>query len=296
MKVVVTGANGLVGSRLCALLARQGHTVTGMSRGPSRIAQPYVSVELTDATAVKRALDELKPDAVINPASMTDVDGCERDPAGAYAANCSAVATLALETKRLGAHLVHVSTDYVFDGEAGGYSETDVPNPRGVYPITKLMGEQAVRALAGSWAIARVAVVYGWPPAARTNFGAWLVGALSLAQPVKLFTDQHVSPTLALSAAEMIAELAERRLPGIWHTAGASTVNRLEYAHVLCDRFGLPRDTITPTLLADAKLTSPRPKNSGLNVAKAMAELNAKPLPLEAALDRFHREWRGDAD
>jgi dTDP-4-dehydrorhamnose reductase len=293
MKVVVTGANGLVGSRLCALLAEQGHTVTGLSRGPSRIAQPYVSVELTDASAVKRALEELEPEAVINPASMTDVDGCERDPAGAFAANCSAVATLALESKRLGAHLVHVSTDYVFDGETGGYSETDVPNPRGVYPITKHMGEQAVRALAGSWAIARVAVVYGWPPAARTNFGAWLVRALGAAQPVKLFTDQYVSPTLALSAAEMLAELAERRLPGIWHTAGATTVNRLEFAEALCKRFGFSAETIVPSRLAELKLASPRPKNSGLNVAKAAAELNAKPLSLEAALDRFHHEWQG---
>jgi len=291
MKVVVTGANGLIGSRLCALLDKQGHAVIGLSRGPSRIAQPYVSVDLTDAGAVKRAFEELEPEAVINPASMTDVDGCERDPAGAFAANCSSVATLALETKRLGAHLVHVSTDYVFDGETGGYSETDRPNPRGVYPITKHMGEQAVRALAGSWAIARVSVVYGWPQAARSNFGAWLVGALGAAQPVKLFTDQYVSPTLALNAAEMIAELAERGLTGLWHTAGATTVNRLEFAHALCSRFGFRSDTIIPSLLADLELATARPKNSGLNVAKAMAELNAKPMALEDALDRFHDEW-----
>ncbi len=295
MKVVVTGANGLVGSRLCALLARQGHAVTGLSRGPSRIEQPYVSVELTDASAVGRALDELRPDAVINPASMTDVDGCERDPAGAFAANCSAVATLALETKRLGAHLVHVSTDYVFDGETGGYRETDLPNPRGVYAITKHMGEEAVRALAGSWAIARVAVVYGWPQAARPNFGAWLVSALGASQPIKLFTDQYVSPTLALSAAEMLAELAERRLTGIWHTTGATTVNRVEFAQALCKRFGLQDKTITPSLLADLKLASPRPKKSGLDVGKATAELKAKPLSLEAALERFHAEWKGSS-
>jgi dTDP-4-dehydrorhamnose reductase len=295
VKIVVTGANGLVGSRLCALLAAQGHAVTGVSRGPSRIAQPYVSVDLTDAGAVKRALDELKPEAVINPASMTDVDGCEKDPAGAFAANCSGVATLALETKRLGAHLVQVSTDYVFDGETGGYAETDIPNPRGVYPITKHMGEEAVRALAGSWAIARVAVVYGWPQAARPNFGAWLVGALSAAQPVKLFSDQYVSPTLALSAAEMLTELTERRLTGIWHTAGATTVNRVEFAEALCKRFGFDRELIVPTLLADLKLATPRPKRSGLNVAKATAELNAKPMTLEAALEHFYREWSGAA-
>jgi dTDP-4-dehydrorhamnose reductase len=295
MRLVVTGANGLVGSRLCALLASRGHEVTGVSRGAARIPGPFVSVELTDPAAVKRALDELKPEAVINPASMTEVDGCEKDPAGAYAANCAAVATLALETRRLGAHLVHVSTDYVFDGERGGYTEEDLPNPRGVYAITKHMGEQAVRALAGSWAVARVAVVYGWPQAARPNFGAWLVGALQATAPVKLFSDQFVSPTLALNAAEMLAELAERRLTGIWHAAGATTLNRVEFARALCARFGFSGSNITPSLLAELKLASPRPRKSGLDVGKATRELKARPLSLDDALARFHSEWKGSA-
>lgn len=293
MQVVVTGANGLVGSRLCALLARQGHAVTGLGRGASRIPQPFVSVELTDPGAVRSALDGLKPEVVINPASMTEVDACEKDPAAAYACNSSAVATLALETKRLGAHLLHVSTDYVFDGEAGPYSEDDLPNPRGVYALTKHIGEQAVRALAGSWAIARVAVVYGWPQAARPNFGAWLVGALQSQTPIKLFTDQYVSPTVALSAAEMLAELAERRLPGLWHTSGATVLNRVEFARALCQRFGFEGQNITPSLLAELKLASPRPKKSGLKVAKAMAELKHQPLALDASLERFHQEWKG---
>lgn len=241
---------------------------------------------------MKRALDELKPEVLINPASMTEVDACEKDPAAAYAANCAAVATLALETKRLGSHLLHVSTDYVFDGEAGPYSEDELPNPRGVYAITKHMGEQAVRALAGSWAIARVAVVYGWPQAARPNFGAWLVGALQNQSPIKLFTDQYVSPTLALNAAEMLAELAERRLTGIWHTSGSTVLNRVEFAEALARRFGFSTKNVTPSLLADLKLASPRPKKSGLKVAKAMATLTAKPLALDESLERFLKEWK----
>lgn len=293
MQVVVTGANGLVGSRLCALLARQGHAVTGLGRGAARIPQPFVSVELTDPGAVRTALDGLKPELVVNPASMTEVDACEKDPVAAYGANCAAVATLALETKRLGAHLLHVSTDYVFDGEAGPYSEDERPNPRGVYAITKHMGEEAVRALGGSWAIARVAVVYGWPQAARPNFGAWLVGALQAGTPIKLFTDQYVSPTLALSAAEMLAELGTRRLPGLWHTSGSTVLNRVEFAEALCRRFGFAGKNITPSLLADLKLASPRPRKSGLKVAKAMAELKAKPLALDESLERFHQEWKG---
>ncbi len=117
---------------------------------------------------------------------------------------------------------MHVSTDYVFDGEAGPYDVEALPNPRGVYALTKHGGEQAVKALAFlRGAIARTAVVYGWPQAGRPNFGSWLVSALKEGKPVKLFEDQFVSPTLALNVAEMLAELGARRLTGVWHTAGA---------------------------------------------------------------------------
>jgi dTDP-4-dehydrorhamnose reductase len=295
MKLSVTGANGLVGSRLCALLASKGHDVQGLSRGPLRgeaRGWRYASVELTDSAAVANALEAYKPEIVINPASMTDVDGCEKDPHGAFAVNVTAAAALAETTKRLNAHLLHVSTDYVFDGEAGPYAEDAIPNPRGVYALTKHMGEQAVRALGGSWAIARTAVVYGWPAAGRANFGAWLVGALQGTQPVKLFTDQFVSPSLALNVAELLAELAERRLPGLWNTSGASVVNRVEFARALCKQFGFSEANITPSRLADLNLASPRPKKSGLKVDKAQRELKTQPLALDAALKRFHEEWR----
>jgi dTDP-4-dehydrorhamnose reductase len=241
---------------------------------------------------VTSALETFKPEALINPASMTDVDGCEKDAHAAFAVNVGAAARIAELSKKLGAHLVHVSTDYVFDGDAGPYSEDALPNPRGVYALTKHMGEQAVRALAGSWTVARTAVVYGWPAAGHPNFGAWLVAALQGTQPVKLFTDQYVSPSLALNVAEMLAELAERRLSGIWNTCGATVVNRVEFATAVCKRFGFEGKNIVPSRLEDLKLASPRPKRSSLKVDKARAELKAQPLELEAALKRFHEEWR----
>jgi dTDP-4-dehydrorhamnose reductase len=186
-----------------------------------------------------------------------------------------------------------VSTDYVFDGDHGPYGLDDVPNPRGVYATTKHAGEQAVRTLGGSWAIARAAVVYGWPAAGRSNFGAWLVSNFEQKKGVKLFHDQFVSPSLALSVAAMLAELAERRLPGLWHTSGAAVVDRVAFGRALCEVFGFDPALITPTALADLKLASPRPRRCGLKVEQTAAALKAQPLGLSDALKQFHAEYRG---
>jgi dTDP-4-dehydrorhamnose reductase len=223
---------------------------------------------------------------------MTEVDACEKNPEQAYAANVTATASVAKGARRVGAHLVHVSTDYVFDGNDGPYDEEALPNPRGVYALTKHMGEQAARVLVPGCAIARTAVVYGWPPAGRPNFGAWLVGAFEKKQPLKLFQDQFVSPSLADSVAAMLVELGERKLGGIWNTCGGEVVDRVTFGRALCEVFGFDPSVITPSKLADLKLPSPRPLRSGLKVDKVRTQLAAKPLSLSESLTRFHAAWK----
>lgn len=308
MHFLVTGANGLVGSRLVRLLALQGHRVTAMGRGARRFqrvsgpagaaAEPgYLDVDLGDAAGLTRALFDARPEVIVNPAGLTDVDGCEKDPDAAWVANVEGVATLCRAAKKLGAHLVHVSTDYVFDGQAGPYDVDAVPNPRGTYALTKHAGEQAVRALAapGAWAIARTAVVYGWPNAGKHNFGSWLVESLRAGKQVKLFADQWVSASLALNVAEMLAELAARKLTGLWHVAGAEVVDRVTFGKRLCARFSFDERLIAPSSMAEVKLLSPRPAKSGLLVARTAQALDAKPLGLAASLDRFFAECEGSA-
>jgi dTDP-4-dehydrorhamnose reductase len=327
MRVLVTGANGLVGSRACAALVSAGHVVTGAGRGPLRAGvhlgdaaqsaergapgahgplsdQParsaegassrasaaftYVVADLTRPEDVARAVEAARPDAILHAAAMTEVDACERAPLEAWAHNVTASELIAREARRTGAHLVAISTDYVFDGEAGPYSEEDIPNPRGAYAASKFAGELAVRTLAPSWAIARTAVVYGWPPAARLNFGAWLLSKLEKGEPVNLFEDQFVSPSLADSVAEMVVELTVKKHQGIWNTCGGAVVNRVEFGRALCGVFGFDPSLIQPSLLANAGLASPRPKRSGLKSDKAAASLGAKPLSLLESLRRFH--------
>jgi dTDP-4-dehydrorhamnose reductase len=294
MRIVVTGANGLVGSRCCAILAAQGHAVVGVGRGPRRVQGPfeYLTCDLSRGLEVGAAIDEARPEGILHTASMTEVDACERDPEAGFAANVTSSANVARAARRMGAHLVHVSTDYVFDGEGGPYDEAAVPNPRGVYALTKHMGEQAARAFVPSAAIARTAVVFGWPEAGRPNFGSWLVAALQRHQVVRLFEDQFVSPTLAESVAAQLGELTVRKLSGIWNTCGAEVVDRVTFGRALCAQFGFDESLLRPVRMADAKLASARPRCSGLLVGKAQAQLQATPLRLAEALARFHQSWK----
>ncbi len=292
-RFVVLGANGLVGARLCRILAKEPVTVVGLGRGQlTGGVFRYLEADLTRFETLGETLQSARPDVVINCAGLTDVDACENKRLEAWEINAELPARLAEYSRQLGFHLVHVSTDYVFDGEKGPYDVDDLPNPRGVYALTKHAGEQAVKALGGSWTIARTAVVYGWPQANRSNFGAWLVSSLKAAKPVRLFEDQFVSPSLALNVAQMLFELGRRRLTGIWHTAGASVVDRVTFGRALCRVFGFSESLITPSRIADANLASPRPPRCGLKVDRTSSELVARPLALEDSLEWFHAEYR----
>jgi dTDP-4-dehydrorhamnose reductase len=293
VRIAVTGANGLVGSRVCGLLAAGGHEVTGISRGPKRTsgAFRYASCDLTNEAQTRAVLGGRTPELIIHCASMTDVDACQREPQKAYAENVLATGHVAASAREAGAHLVHVSTDYVFDGENGPYTEDSLPNPRGAYALTKHAAEEVVRTLCPSWAIARTAVVFGWPPAAKLNFGAWLVTALAEKKPTKLFQDQRVSPTLAGNLAAMLAEIGLKRAAGVWNLCGKDQVSRVEFGLILCEVFDFDKTLLTAVNMADVALPSPRPLRSGLLTDKAERELDEKPLPLRQALELLRRDY-----
>jgi dTDP-4-dehydrorhamnose reductase len=293
MRVAVTGANGLVGGEAVALLAGR-HEVLAIGRGPCRLpAGPYAydDSELGDGGSVEAALRAFDAQAVLHAGAFTDVDGCERDPVAAWAVNVGGTEQVARACRRLGARLVALSTDYVFDGEAGPYREEDLPNPRGVYARTKRVAEEAALLLVPDCAVARVAVVYSGRRGAKSTFATQIVEKLSRGEPVKAFSDQLVSTTLARNAAEMTLELLlDHAFRGVLHTAGSTVVGRVEFARRVAARFGLPAE-IVPVLTADVQLPAPRPLRGGLVVERAAALLRAKPLDLDAQLEAFHTEW-----
>jgi dTDP-4-dehydrorhamnose reductase len=293
MRVAITGANGLLGGAAVAQAAGA-HEVLALGRGPCRLPAgryAWASVDLADGRSLEAALLAFRPEAVLHAGAATDVDGCEREPAVAWRTNVGGTEQAARACAALGARLVAVSTDYVFDGEAGPYAEEDLPNPRGVYARTKRCGEEAALLLAPGCAVARVAVVYGGTPGARSTFATQVVEKLSRGEPVKAFSDQLVSTTLASSGAARCLELLlETRYAGVLHLSDATVVDRVEFARRVAARFGLSGQII-PVRTADVNLPAPRPLRGGLKVGRAAALLRHRPLTLDEALDLFHAEW-----
>ena len=293
MRVAVTGANGLLGGEAVALLAGR-HEVLALGRGPARLSPgpfAWADADLGDGASVERALLAFRAEAVLHAGAMTDVDACERDVEAAWRVNVGGSEQVARACRALGARLVAVSTDYVFDGEAGPYGEEDLPNPRGAYARTKRVGEEAALLLVPDCAVARVAVVYSGRPGAKPTFATQVVAKLSRGEEVRAFEDQFVSPTLARNGAAMVLELllgtAHR---GVLHVSGATVLDRVDFARRVARRFGL-EGRIVGVRTADARLLAPRPLRGGLRVDRAAHLLREQPLAIDAALDRFHDEW-----
>lgn len=294
MRVAVTGANGLLGGEAVAQLAGR-HEVLAIGRGPCRLPAGtfrWAEADLGDGRSVEEALRAFRAEAVLHAGAATDVDGCERDPAMAWRVNVGGSEQVARACAALGARLVAVSTDYVFDGRAGPYSEEDVPNPQGAYARTKRCGEEAALLLVEDCVVARVAVVYSGRPGAKPTFATQVVERLSRGEVVKAFSDQFVSTTLAASGAAMCLELLlETSCRGVLHVSDATVLDRVEFAKRVAARFGLTGE-IVPVKTADVKLPAPRPLRAGLRVDRAAALLRNQPLGIDAALDRFHAEWQ----
>lgn len=297
MRVAITGANGMLGAELLARLAGR-HEVLALGLGeppPPTQGTQWREADLGDGRSAEQAILDFRAEAVLHAGAVTDVDGCERDIDLAWRVNVGGTEQVARACRALGARLVAVSTDYVFDGEAGPYAEDDVPNPRGAYARTKRCGEEAALLLAPDCAVGRVAVLYSGRPGAKPTFATQIVEKLQRGEPLKIFSDQIVSPTLASNAADMLLELLlEHDYRGVLHTTGATVIGRIPFTEQLARRFGLSGEII-PVKTAEVKLPAPRPLRGGLKVERAAALLRHRPLLLDEALDLFHAEWMSRA-
>jgi dTDP-4-dehydrorhamnose reductase len=297
VRVAVTGANGLLGREAVAQLAGR-HEVLALGRGACRLAAgpfAWAEADLGDGRSVEAALRGFRAEAVLHAGAATDVDACERAPELAWRVNVGGTEQVARACRALGARLVAVSTDYVFDGEAGPYGEEDVPNPRGAYARTKRCGEEAALLLVPDCAVARVAVVYSGRAGAKATFATQVVEKLSRGEPVRAFSDQLVSTTHAAGGAARCLELLlETRYRGVLHASDATVLGRVELAERIARRFGL-RGEIVPVRTAEVGLAAPRPLRGGLKVDRAAALLGNKPLGIEEALERFQVEWAARA-
>jgi dTDP-4-dehydrorhamnose reductase len=254
MRVLVTGAAGQLGSELLLAGAAAGHEVVGTDVRTG-------GTDLTDAPAVAALLDQVRPEAVVHAAAFTAVDRCETEQELAFAVNATATGHVVEAARAVGAHVVYVSTDYVFDGtKAGPYDEADEPCPLSVYGRSKLEGERAV---GPDGTVARTSWVCGehGPNMART------VLELAAGQPELRFVDDQVGhPTFTADLAPMLLRLAEERPGGVVHTTNQGAVSWFEFARAVLDAAGEDPGRVVPVTTAELVPVpaAPRPANSVL--------------------------------
>jgi dTDP-4-dehydrorhamnose reductase len=272
MKTIILGADGQLGSDLVQAFRARGHEVTALT---------HQDVEVSDAAALERQWERLKPAVVVNAAAFHNVELCESQPQTAFAVNALAARLMAAASVKHGFRLVHVSTDYVFDGAKGRpYTEEDSPRPLNCYGNSKLSGEYFIRAGAANYAIVRVSGLYGAEPCRAKKGLNFVKTMLKLARErgeVKVTADEFVTPTYTVAAAAQIVKLAEAGLSGLFHATPQGQCSWYEFAEVIF-RFTQTPVKLSRASAADFPAKVARPRYSVLD-NKALREAGLDIMP-----------------
>ena len=287
-KLLVTGASGLLGNKI-VVVAENDYDVI-----PTDITEPLhpnaVRIDITNQSAVTNLFGKLRPDIVIHTASETNVDKCEIQKEHAWRVNVEGTRNIAVSCGEFNVKLVCISTDYVFDGEKGWYSEEDCPNPISHYGLTKLEGEKQVIRHCKNFAILRTSVLYGRHPY-KQDFATWVINKLKQSQEITVVEDHINTPTLANNLAEMIIEIAKKNLSGLYHASGSERISRFEFAKRIAETFNLNPDLIRPIKMEELKAwIAKRPRDSSLDTGKVRKKLTAKPLNIAEGLRKLKVE------
>ena len=284
-RFLITGAGGFLGATVLFEGRAAGREVIASYhekpvRGEGVRAKP---ADLTRPGAAYELLVSLRPAWVINCAGLANVDACERNPELAQELNVDLPRALAHACKEWNAHLLHISTDSVFDGERGGYSEGDAPNPLNVYARTKLEGEAQVLDQLPDALIVRTNFV-GYSAGGKTGLADWIIRDLSQGKRIPGFSDVVFTPLVANDLARVLFDMMDQNLSGLYHVAGATAITKLEFARMLARELEFDQTLIQPAHLADARLEAPRPKNTSLNSSRVEAALGRPMSSIEESI------------
>ena len=287
-KILITGSNGLLGQKIIyALINRKDVQVIATSLGNNRLIKKdgytYESLDITNRSEVESVFNKYLPDVIINTAAMTNVDACETKREECWALNVSAVQNMvdviSASKEKSDCQLIHLSTDFIFDGEKGSeYIETDIPKPQSYYALSKFESEKVLQKSNISWAIARTIIVYGIVDnMSRSNIVLWAKDALTKGQKINVVDDQFRSPTLAEDLADGCILIADKKAKGIYHLSGPETMSILDLVYNVADFWKLDKSVITPSKSDTLNQAAKRPPRTGLDMSKARKELGYAP-------------------
>lgn len=298
-KVLVTGSNGLLGQKLTErILLKKDFELIATSKGKNRYPAGkgyiYVEMDILDEASVNHVIAKYTPDVVINTAAMTNVDTCEIEKDLCWKLNVSAVEFLIKACNKYQVQLIHLSTDFIFDGEDGPYLENAKPNPLSYYGESKLAAEELLKNSNIHYTILRTIIVYGIVnDMSRSNIVLWAKGALEKGNIINVVDDQWRMPTLAEDLAEICLLAAEKGAQGIFNASGKDMMSIVELVQHVADFYQLDKSLINPISSASLNQTAKRPKKTGFILEKSFNELGYQPHSFMEGIAMMDLQVRG---
>ena len=298
MKILITGSNGLLGQKLLHKL-RQDTSVQliATSKGENRVSNKdgytYFDLDIMNEHAVSKIISEKNPDVIINTAAMTNVDLCEDKKKACDSLNVHAVKYLADACAKIDAHLIQISTDFIFDGENGPYKEQDKPNPLSYYGLSKLKSEQLLQLHTVRWTVLRTIIVFGVAERlSKGNIVLWAKGALEKGDPLNIIDDQFRSPTLAEDLADICILAAKKKSLGIFHASGKDIMSIYEIVERVAKHYGYSIDNLNKISTKTLNQKAERPARTGFILDKSINELGYNPHSFEECLSIIDQQLR----
>ncbi len=296
MRILITGSNGLLGQKLVKLLLAEGIEFLATSKGANRNSScpdnQFAELDVTNVLQIKNIVESFAPTAIVNTAAMTNVDQCEEDEKNCRLINVKAVEYLHSVTALRNIHLIHISTDFVFDGENGPYSEEDEKNPLSIYARSKSDAEDIlINGDYRNWSILRTIILFGDAEnMSRSNIVLWSKDALAEGKELTIVDDQFRAPTWADDLANACYVTANRSETGLFHISGPETFSIYELVCRVADYFGHNKDLIKAISSSSLNQAAKRPTRTGFVLVKARNQLNFDPLTFEESLAKLAEE------
>lgn len=292
-RVLITGSNGMLGQRTVEFyLSKENVDLLATSVEEKSVIDSvdYVSSDVKDRDEIKKVIYDYCPDFVVHTAAFTNVDLSEKMREEAWKINVKGVEYIAEAARAIDAHIIHISTDYVFDGKDGPYSENAKPNPVGYYGRTKLASENALRISGTFFTILRTNVLYGIAHNSRPDFVRWVFNSLNKKEKIRIVKDQINNPTFIDDLVQGINKIIEFKKTGIYNIGGKEYLSRYDFTLRIADFFNLDKKLITPITTEELNQPARRPLKSGLITLKAETELGYKPHTISESLAAMKKE------
>jgi len=286
-RIFIVGANGMLGQRTIEFYKPNKNVLLfacSIEENPLFNDVDYLCCNITERDKIKEAVYNFLPDVIINAAAYTNVDLSETERETVWKINVKGVEHLAETARVIDAQIIHISSDYIFDGENGPYTENDKPSPLGYYGRTKLASENVLKISGALFTILRTNVLYGVTSKSKADFVEWLIDTVRSGKPVRVVDDQFSNPTFIDDLVQAINKVIEFRKHGVYNIGGKEFLSRYEFTEVIADYFGLDKSLIAPIKTKELDQAARRPLKSGLITLKAEAELGYKPVTIRESL------------